>query len=67
MNSDQREIQRKLRVLEHADRIGDVSCSGSSSGMVSGELLEVAKQVHGHVSRPDAHALPLKADYLGTA
>jgi transposase InsO family protein len=25
MNSDQREIQRKLRVLEHADRIGDVS------------------------------------------
>jgi len=25
MNSDQREIQLKLRVLEHADRIGDVS------------------------------------------
>ena len=25
MNSDQREIQRKLRVLEHADKIGDVS------------------------------------------
>jgi len=25
MNSDQREIQRKLRVLKHADKIGDVS------------------------------------------
>ena len=25
LNSDQREIQRKLRVLEHADKIGDVS------------------------------------------
>jgi len=25
MNRDQREIQRKLRVLEHADKIGDVS------------------------------------------
>jgi transposase InsO family protein len=25
MNSNQREIQRKLRVLEHADKIGDVS------------------------------------------
>jgi len=25
MNSDQREIQRKLRILEHADKIGDVS------------------------------------------
>jgi transposase-like protein len=25
MNSDQREIQRKLQVLEHADRHGDVS------------------------------------------
>jgi hypothetical protein len=24
MNSDQREIQRKLRVLEHVDKIGDV-------------------------------------------
>lgn len=25
MNQDQREIQRKLRVLEHADRIGSIA------------------------------------------
>ena len=25
MNNDQREIRRKLRILQHADKIGDVS------------------------------------------
>ncbi len=25
MNNDQREVRRKLRILQHADKIGDVS------------------------------------------
>lgn len=57
MNNDQREIRRKLRILDHADRIGDVSktCRYFGIGRASFYRWRHAYQDNGEAGLSDTH------------
>ena len=60
MNNDQREVCRKLRILQHADKIGDVSktCRYFGIGRASFYRWRQAHQNNGEAGLTNARSVP---------